>query len=347
MTTTTTTTTSAATPVRAYPYTTRDDWLADRPNFVGASEVACIIGASGAYSSGRKVWEKKLGTLPEEPASLRMRMGQVFEPGIGQLFSEEAAKDGLVFAHQAEAGHLDLADGSELELAGFAEVCFGLADDPRMRCTPDGWVRALGSDASDRSSWSVGQIKNVASDKTIFWVDGPPPHILAQVQAEMHCTGLDSAYVIAALGGGDIKWWRVERDQEAIDGMVLFVRRFWEYVESGTPWPDVDARDLKWLPKRFRPDPGSRLELSPQLRDDAREWRIADAEAKAAEKRAKAAKARLIAAAEGKSELLVNGEVVATYREDSAGKVAFRAKGGQRSAEAVLGIETNQDGAAA
>lgn len=63
----------------------REEWLAERKSYVGASEVAAICKLS-SYDTPRKVWMCKKGLL-EVPESLAMKMGNALEPLAASEFA--------------------------------------------------------------------------------------------------------------------------------------------------------------------------------------------------------------------------------------------------------------------
>lgn len=71
---------------------TRDEWLEERKTFVGASEIAAVMGLS-KWATPRSVWDEKVnGTQKEE--TLAMRMGRHMEPFILAEGLREAAAKG-------------------------------------------------------------------------------------------------------------------------------------------------------------------------------------------------------------------------------------------------------------
>ncbi|MEO0631786.1 MAG: YqaJ viral recombinase family protein, partial [Planctomycetota bacterium] len=150
------------TTIRIYNYANREEWLADRKNFIGASEVASVIGAPGAYSSRWELWARKSGRLPDKPETESMRWGSILEAAIGQ--GVQAEHGGYVISSP------DVYDA------------YGPEDKPHQRATPDcTWRRG-------EVVWLL-EVKNVDRMLAEHWDDAPPPHVVVQLQWQMYCCG--------------------------------------------------------------------------------------------------------------------------------------------------------------
>jgi len=83
--------------------------------------------------------------------------------------------------------------------------------------------------------------------------DGIPAIYLPQVQWELAATELDEARV-SALIGGQLKVYRVTRNQPFVDVLLRKVEAFWKYVQKQEPPPVDFARQVErdWLRKHFK-----------------------------------------------------------------------------------------------
>jgi predicted phage-related endonuclease len=67
------------------------EWYADRATYIGASEMADVVGL-GKWGDALTVWERKTGQAGEQESSFRMTLGTLTEPIIGKLASEALGK---------------------------------------------------------------------------------------------------------------------------------------------------------------------------------------------------------------------------------------------------------------
>ena len=65
--------------------TPTQDWVDERKNYIGGSEVAAVLGLS-QYSTPLQVWMKKKGLLPPEEENPIMAFGHYFEPVMAAHF---------------------------------------------------------------------------------------------------------------------------------------------------------------------------------------------------------------------------------------------------------------------
>lgn len=68
--------------------TPTQDWVDERKNYIGGSDVAAILGQSG-YSTPLQIWMQKKGLLPPLQANPIMDFGHYFEPQLAAHFEQE------------------------------------------------------------------------------------------------------------------------------------------------------------------------------------------------------------------------------------------------------------------
>ena len=66
----------------------RDLWLAERRKGLGGSDASTIAGVN-RFSSRYAVWLDKTGDLPEQDLTAAMRMGNLLEPVLIRMFTED------------------------------------------------------------------------------------------------------------------------------------------------------------------------------------------------------------------------------------------------------------------
>jgi hypothetical protein len=266
---------------------TREEWLAMRLRYIGASEVATLFDAQPAYALGLfALWHVKAGRM-EPPAvdNPRTRAGLALEEAITALAAEQ---EGWTILPPFYATH------------------------GRLGATLDRVIAAPGPNDAGMTGPGVLELKNVDwIQHKRGWVDGEPPlHILLQLQAQLLCTGYSWGAVAALVGGNDLRIYRYTARPKLHADMARRVAAFWSTVDAGQV-PNADSTDSAW-----RALVATTPDLSPEpfdLHDDdeanalAATWLNADAEAKAATKRRDEAKHRLIQMIGGHARAQGNG----------------------------------------
>lgn len=223
--------------------TQRDQWLADRRHFITGSWLAPILGIPSPAGTELDAWAWFLhgyGAEETEP----MRMGRELEPTILRLFSR--AHDGWPVtpwpAYRlagADPGRIWAATLDGLTSVGLAE---GIAEAPELDSWRRGFRATLARLVAAGLPWGIPvEAKNVGWAWR-DWADGPPPHVLAQVQVQIDAVGAPFGYVAALLQGVEFRWWRVPRRERFISESKLYCRRWWERHVVGGEMPAVDGR---------------------------------------------------------------------------------------------------------
>ena len=294
-----------------YTYPDRAAWLADRPNFIGASEVASVLNIPGAYGSRWELWMRKLGKLPAVKETEAMEIGQEIEEFI--------------------AGRVQRKHGGKVSRCGHR--CVGPLDKPHQRATLDAeWDQGIGGPLL------ALELKNVGEYMRDDWSgDAPPAAYYVQVQWQLHCSGLQSGAIAALIGGNKLVLHHVERSQKHIDAMVRAVDAFWDQVQHQIE-PDVTAKDLPNYQYRWQEKRGEAVEISRDTLMDYARW---DQEAREASTVVDSAKLGLQQAMAEATEATVNGETVFTWRENKNGSRVFRlSSAGKRMVEQMQSKES-------
>lgn len=207
---------------RGEVYETIPAWLAARQRGIGSSEAATVIGLPQAGSPLRLYYEKtgQIDTVADPSPALRI--GLLMEPLILRLFGEEAADHGV----------------GDLRLAGEGErhVLLRHPDHPWMLASLD----AVGLRGEEPV---IVELKTVSAWAGRDWLDHgePPVPYQVQVQHQLAVTGLQRAYLVALIGGFDLRWTPVERDEAFIARLIEAEAAFWRRVEQGEP-PEADDK---------------------------------------------------------------------------------------------------------
>lgn len=176
----------------------RDEWLECRREGIGGSDVAAISGLS-SFKSPLEVYLEKKRLIPDREDNARMEAGRRLERFIAEWFAEVTGKtvkeDPFMYRHP------------EYEFM-FANI--------------DGWIEGENAGL---------EIKNVGEYSRSHWFDGGsetvPEEYLLQVNHYMCVTGAERWYVAALIGGWDLQWRIVERDESLIKSLINIEYDFW------------------------------------------------------------------------------------------------------------------------
>ncbi|MEE9481186.1 MAG: YqaJ viral recombinase family protein [Kiloniellales bacterium] len=268
----------------------REDWLAERRHYITGSWLAPILGIPSPAGTELDAWAwfvHGYRTGETEP----MIRGRQLESAILDMFAEAhgGAHVGRWPEYRlagAEPGRIWASTLDGLTCVGLPE---GIADAPELASWRRGWAKTSEHLASAGLPWGIPvEAKNVGWAWR-DWADGPPPHVVAQVQVQIDSVGAPFAYVAALLQGCEFRWWRIPRREAFIRDAKLYCRRWWDrHVERGE-MPAVDGRVSTSRILAYLSEPKHELQaiaLPPEatdLRADVEAWRIAkrDADAEA------------------------------------------------------------------
>lgn len=200
--------------------TNESEWLAARRKGVGASEAAIIFGLPG-YKSIRRVWGDKTG-----------RSWGVFDNVSSGM--EEMGEAGHRFE---EANAQWFADKTGLEVRDPGEYCLYWSEEHPMSCTPDRMI--MGSELC-----AVLELKLAFMKQARIWAHAVPTSYQIQVQHQMYCCELETAYISVIMDGYKHRWFKINRNERFIAQLIRRVEWFWKHVEAGTPPPVDESPDM-------------------------------------------------------------------------------------------------------
>lgn len=189
---------------------TREEWLLDRRQGIGGSDVATILGLN-KWKAPYQLWLEKtgqvdLGEADSEPAY----WGNVLEEVVAKEFTERTGlkvrRRNQVFEHPL---HPFLRANIDRDVVGEKAV---------LECKT--------ANAYLAKEWEGNDI---------------PLSYLCQVQHYMNVLGYDHAYIAVLIGGQKFIWKQIERDQELIDMITERLVDFWETNVLGGAEPPVDG----------------------------------------------------------------------------------------------------------
>lgn len=284
---------------------TREEWLALRSPFVGASEAPALLGAH-PFMTGYALWALKSGAVPgDKSESQPMKRGRLLERVAVDLIGE---------------------DHPTWRLESNAMPGGKIYRDPALRlsCTPD-----LFAIDPERPGFGCVQIKSVeVSQYAKKWHDenreiSPPLYAAVQAIIEAKLTGAAwCAVAPLVIGFGiDVPVIDVPLHGGVFARVQSEVAAFWRMIDEGRkPYPDY-ARDSTLIEDLYAPT-GEIVDLSkanelPVLADE----RAALSAAKStAEKRLKEIKAEILVKLDGASAArIADGRLITAKRIERAG----------------------------
>lgn len=198
----------------------REEWLALRKQGIGGSDAAAACGLS-RWNSPLGLWLEKTSSDTQSVYNEAMFWGTTLEPVIRDVFATKIGKvvEVMPYIFQSE-------------------------DYPFMLADIDGIVR------EDDGSVSLVEIKTVSAFKAGEWADGLPAEYYIQIQHYLVVCELPRAYVVYLIGGNELHYEIVERDEETIRTIIMLESAFWDKVVRRQK-PDVDENSAEALDQLY------------------------------------------------------------------------------------------------
>jgi putative phage-type endonuclease len=198
----------------------------DRSAGIGGSDAPVVCGVARWKTPLQLWWEKVQalqGITAEKEENDLLLWGTLMEPKILQQFGKRTERK--VFRPKSKT-------------------------DPRFTIIhPDiEWLMAHldGLQEDEQKGEGVVEAKNVSRYVSDRWEDEPPVEVQVQSQHYMAATGLEYATAVGLVGGHQLVWLDIERNQRFIDAMLEKEHDFWMRVLSDNP-PTAIAADHKFL----------------------------------------------------------------------------------------------------
>lgn len=206
---------------------------ANRQTFVGASEVACVLGEG--YRGPYSVWYDKVWSADADD-KLIYDIGHALEP--------------VAIAWAQREGRVTSPVRNLPTILHPALRCLGANLDAAELDADGRIVRVIEAKAWQRDDRS--EVEQLALDPA--QVDpGKVSRAYIQMQTQMMCAGCDRALLVA-LCGQEIVYAEVTADPAWAAYIAYHVRTFWRFVETRTPPPALaeDLETLRKTPRRER-----------------------------------------------------------------------------------------------
>ncbi len=234
------------------------DWLSARYAGIGSSEIGAVIGMNHR-SSPLKLFLEKTGALePDDLSDVEaVRWGHRLEPVIAEEYRERTGR-------------------RVSRCRRYKYSVLRSKAHPWALASLDFWT---GEAANDGDDWPL-EVKNANAFRAEDWLNGTPAYYIAQLHQQMLVTGAKRATSAVLIGGNQLAWCDVDRDETLIRKIIAQGSRFWERVQRRDP-PEPDGSDATRdaLRRLYPVSDGQVVTLPASLEADVYEWR----ELKAAE----------------------------------------------------------------
>lgn len=192
----------------------RKKWLKERMNGIGASDAPAILGVS-PYMTPLGIYLTKTGEWTPED-NPEKKSGRMLEDVVAQLY-EEATGLMVLPPNEAIVWH---------------------KEHPWMFCSPDRRAFYKENEAQEVCLVEI-KTSRFAEGYGEEGTEEIPEMVMAQVQHQLACTGMERVDVALLIGGQELRIYPIKRDQNFISGMIPVLHDFWQKVQARTP-PEFD-----------------------------------------------------------------------------------------------------------
>lgn len=268
-----------------------EDWLKARSEGIGASEIGAVVGLS-PWETPFSLWLKKTGQVPPVEENEAMRLGHLLEGVVVQLWEQNT-------------------EGRAIK-ASAADIIYQDREHPWRKCTPDRIVYEIGLDG--KRSKALLEAKT-----TIMTVDPEniPTHWLAQVQYQMHITGIHICFLCWLVSGRYFGYSRIEYDREFAEWLVSEADKFYTECVVGGKEPDlISVSDFTIKGST----PGASVEADSEAVEQIKELRTVNTSIAELEAKQEALKDRIKLFMQEAESLTSDGDILATWKTGKKGR---------------------------
>lgn len=270
----------------------REEWLKERQNGVGSSEIAAVLGLN-PYQSALDVYNSKIKDPDRErEETQKTKVGNIIEPVVAQIFQEET---GLRVQNDNKIRFQD-------------NHPFVRVNIDRMILTPP-----------DKDGPGVLEMKNTEHRTIAKWEEDEdgvkllPMYYWCQIQSQLFASGWDWGHVYFFVSGYDTRDFYVEPNKQFLDDMLNEVGIFWHnhVLKQIPPAPRTAEEVQKLFPKSTM---DKTVEAGDTLYNFCVQASALDQEIKSKEKQYAELKDKITVAL-GDAEILTHkGQILATYK---------------------------------
>lgn len=229
----------------------REEWLKQRRNYIGASDVAAILGLDPRRGQ-MHVWASKVHGYSEKDKR-SMLVGRLTEKLIGKIYNIETDRD-ILGDEDAETSICvhpdfpwlgatldDVTQGSDKYPAPFEDV------GPLELKNTSGFVNVQGA-------W-----KRI---KPHEWEEFAPMAYRIQTQIQMACLGSQWGSLAALFSNNTLAWFDMERHDRVLNAIYPKLETFWKLVETKTPPPLGELPVLDVVKAVYNEETGETMEFT-------------------------------------------------------------------------------------
>ena len=223
-----------------------EEWLKERRNGIGASEIGKVMGVS-PWGSPLSVYLEKVEGIEKEK-NIAMEVGLALEPALRKFFIRWMKEN----------------EGIDIEIPAAEDfigpALYAHADHPLVRCSPDGifyhpvFEQEVGVEYKTASEWSKDQWEG----------DGLPDDYYLQCQQSLAVTGYQYWYIAYLIGNREFNAKRVPRNEAIISMIIEQINTFWaaHVIPKAPPPPGGLEADTAILGKLYQAQEDSTIDLS-------------------------------------------------------------------------------------
>jgi predicted phage-related endonuclease len=258
----------------------REEWLAKRRNYLGASEVAAVLGEDPRRGP-LAVYEAKItGHSTEDNAWLQY--GRDIEGAIANFYAAETGREVRDLGATSIAVHPDIPEVRDLGATSIAVH----PDIPWLSATLD---RQVWRDSESSGPLELKSIDPFgAKIRADEYRDEPLMHHVIQNQMQMACTGAKWGAIGALFPGYQLTHVDMDFDAEAFEAAYPILEEFWDRVQrKDPPPPDQLPGTLDVVRRLYSNEDGTTVAIAPETFETVELWEAAKARKNTAEKEAK------------------------------------------------------------
>jgi putative phage-type endonuclease len=245
----------------------RQEWIDDRANYLGGSDMGTILGLND-YMSRVELFYQKLGEIPAGLDSRFTFMGRYMEDVIADLFQ--------YWDGDTESIMLNYDMGRKVRQT--TRTNFRFMDDrwPWISCNLDRFYREL-----NHEERGIIDCKNMMGWVERKWEVGFPQYHVVQLMSYLGIMGMKKGYVVCLVEGNRIEAYPMDFSQDIFDTVIEWSRDFWDRIQRARkvmadtgatgnelvamlsyqgiePEPEYNEAYEEYLKKRFTPEEGMR-----------------------------------------------------------------------------------------
>jgi len=261
-----------------------EEWHKLRLNSIGASEVGAVLGLS-PFTPAAKLFSEKVGIIaPWTSGNIYTYWGLAMEQIIAEGWSYYDGTEDSYVKNSKE--------GNVIRQCRKINGYYINEDVPQLTATPDRMINKGAFSLIDKSILDTNcplEIKNINGFELKKWDTGLPVYYLAQVHAQLICTGADYGELCLLEDGKKLHVFPITRSEELVNVVLEKTHDFWfnrvlpakklmeqmatanekEKEEIGKelyalePEPEASPAYEEFLKERYKTEPKSR-DISPE-----------------------------------------------------------------------------------